>query len=153
MTYAFWAAAPKGQCPVEHRGEFPDVRPSFHPSVHLSFLPSPPPVSQQDLKFALPALKFALRTLNLALQASNQPPVPQNCTSDLKSALQTFNQPSKHETSPPNLNYTLKPSNMPSVAYISHLEPPQDRRKDGRLEIHPCVLQDIGPLGPLPKKW
>ena len=25
-------------------------------------------------------------------------------------------------------------------------------RKDGRLEIHPCVLQDIGPLGPLPKK-
>ena len=25
-------------------------------------------------------------------------------------------------------------------------------RKDGRLEITPCVLQDIGPLGPLPKK-
>ena len=25
-------------------------------------------------------------------------------------------------------------------------------RKDGRMEIHPCVLQDIGPLGPLPKK-
>ena len=24
--------------------------------------------------------------------------------------------------------------------------------KDGRMEIHPCVLQDIGPLGPLPKK-
>ena len=23
-------------------------------------------------------------------------------------------------------------------------------RTDGRLEIHPCVLQDIGPLGPLP---
>ena len=23
---------------------------------------------------------------------------------------------------------------------------------DGRMEIHPCVLQDIGPLGPLPKK-
>ena len=23
---------------------------------------------------------------------------------------------------------------------------------DGRLEIPPCVLQDIGPLGPLPKK-
>ena len=22
----------------------------------------------------------------------------------------------------------------------------------GRLEIHPCVLQDIGPLEPLPKK-
>ena len=31
-----------------------------------------------------------------------------------------------------------------------------DRRKDGwrnrRLVIPPCVLQDIGPLGPLPKK-
>ena len=24
-------------------------------------------------------------------------------------------------------------------------------RTYGRLEIHPCVLQDIGPLGPLPK--
>ena len=23
---------------------------------------------------------------------------------------------------------------------------------DGRLKIPPCVLQDIGPLGPLPKK-
>ena len=23
---------------------------------------------------------------------------------------------------------------------------------DGRKEIQPCVLQDIGPLGPLPKK-
>ena len=28
----------------------------------------------------------------------------------------------------------------------------KDGRKDGRLEIPPCVLQDIGPLGPLPKK-
>ena len=27
-----------------------------------------------------------------------------------------------------------------------------DGRKDRRKEIHPCVLQDIGPLGPLPKK-
>ena len=25
-------------------------------------------------------------------------------------------------------------------------------QEDGRLEIHPCVPQDIGPLGPLPKK-
>ena len=23
---------------------------------------------------------------------------------------------------------------------------------DGCMDIHPCVLQDIGPLGPLPKK-
>ena len=27
-----------------------------------------------------------------------------------------------------------------------------DERTYGRLEIHPCVLQDSGPLGPLPKK-
>ena len=27
-----------------------------------------------------------------------------------------------------------------------------DVRTDGRKKIHPCVLQDIGPLGPLPKK-
>ena len=26
----------------------------------------------------------------------------------------------------------------------------KDGRTDGRMEIHPCVLQDIGPLGPLP---
>ena len=28
----------------------------------------------------------------------------------------------------------------------------KDGRTDGRLEISPFVLQDIGPLGPLPKK-
>ena len=27
-----------------------------------------------------------------------------------------------------------------------------DRRTDGRFKISPCVLQEIGPLGPLPKK-
>ena len=27
-----------------------------------------------------------------------------------------------------------------------------DGRMDGHRTIHPCVLQDIGPLGPLPKK-
>ena len=27
----------------------------------------------------------------------------------------------------------------------------KDGRSDGHLEISPCVLQDIGPLGPLPK--
>ena len=29
----------------------------------------------------------------------------------------------------------------------------EDGRKGGRPEIHPCVLHDMGPLGPLPKKW
>ena len=28
----------------------------------------------------------------------------------------------------------------------------EDGRTDGRLEIPPCILQDIGPSGPLPKK-
>ena len=28
----------------------------------------------------------------------------------------------------------------------------KDGRKDGHMEIHPCVLQDISPLGPLSKK-
>ena len=28
----------------------------------------------------------------------------------------------------------------------------KDGRTDGRMEIPPCVLQDIGPLGSLPKK-
>ena len=27
-----------------------------------------------------------------------------------------------------------------------------DGRKDGHMEIPPCVLQDIGPLRPLPKR-
>ena len=30
QTLAFWAAAPKGRCPVEHRGEFRDVRPTVY---------------------------------------------------------------------------------------------------------------------------
>ena len=40
QIWAFWAAAPKGRCPVEHRGEFRDVRPSVLPSVLPSFHPS-----------------------------------------------------------------------------------------------------------------
>ena len=38
LSSLFWAAAPKGRCPVGHRGEFPDV----HTSVRMS----PPEVSQ-----------------------------------------------------------------------------------------------------------
>ena len=34
----------------------------------------------------------------------------------------------------------------------SRMDGRTDGRMDGRLEIPPCVLQDIGPLGPLPKK-
>ena len=42
--HAFWAAAPKGQCPVEHRWGI--LR---RPSVH-------PPHDHQGLKLALPGL-------------------------------------------------------------------------------------------------
>ena len=28
-----------------------------------------------------------------------------------------------------------------------------DRQIEGHTEFDPCVLQDIRPLGPLPKKW
>ena len=31
----FWAAAPKGRCPVEHRGEFRDIRPTVYPKGAL----------------------------------------------------------------------------------------------------------------------
>ena len=43
-SLAFWAAAPKGRCPVEHREEFRVVHPSVLPSVHLSVHPSIPPL-------------------------------------------------------------------------------------------------------------
>ena len=36
LQLPFWAAAPKGRCPVGHRGEFPDVRTSVRPSVRTS---------------------------------------------------------------------------------------------------------------------
>ena len=44
---SFWAAAPKGRCPVGHRGEFPYVHPYVRTSVR------PPPRSFSILKFPL----------------------------------------------------------------------------------------------------
>ena len=41
----FWAAAPKGRCPVGHRGEFPDVRISIRPSVRPQISPLRPQIS------------------------------------------------------------------------------------------------------------
>ena len=71
----FWAAAPKGRCPVGHRGEFWNICPSvgpLRPSVH----PSPPwPLEPQGCSLrpvlALWALKLALSDLNLALKSYN----------------------------------------------------------------------------------
>ena len=102
------AAAPKGQCPVEHRGEFPNVHPSVHPSV----LPSvPPPIGHQGLKFALPAP-------NSALQTSNRPSRLQFSPPGLKSALQTSNLPSRPSISPPSTESALRGSNLPSEPQI-----------------------------------
>ena len=42
--------------------------------------------------------------------------------------------------------------NVRILGLDSQWEGKTDGRTDGRLEITPCVLQDIGPLGPLPKK-
>ena len=58
----FWAAVPKGRCPVGHRGELPDICPSVHPS---------PPHSRQGLKSALSGPVFALQALQLALPGLN----------------------------------------------------------------------------------
>ena len=65
------AAAPKGRCPVGHRGEFPDVRPSFRPSLHPSILP---PLGHQGLKSVLLAVILAFST---------QPPKPKFNPKDL----------------------------------------------------------------------
>ena len=157
----FWAAAPKDRCPVGHRGEFSDVRPSVLPSIcpppHWPFWPQISPLrpdfgllnpqispprpqsSPSSLKSSSPGLKSGLQAINLpsrpqisspgfksALKASILPLRPKICSSGLKSALQTSN--------PPSITSVLGLIYSPS----------------GSLEIHPCVLQDIGPLGPLP---
>ena len=46
----------------------------------------------------------------------------------------------------------LKRADLRSKRGLSSLGGGTYGRTYGRLEIHPCVLQDIGPLGPLPKK-
>ena len=157
QTTARWflGSGPKGPMSCRTQGGIsirPFVRPSFRP----------PPVGHQGLKFALPAL-------NLALQASNQPsrlqisppPAsnltyrPQICPPDLQLGLQASNQPSVAQICPPNLKSTLKASILPSSLQICLLWPEsviycQKCASSGRMEIPPCVLQDIGPLGPLP---
>ena len=60
----FWAAAPKGRCPVGHRGEFQDVHPSVRPSVHT-------PPGHQSLNSAVSGLILALLLLLL-----HPPPKP-----------------------------------------------------------------------------
>ena len=108
----FWAAAPKGRCPVGHRGEFPDVRPSIRPSV----LPYVPPLvghfglksTLSDLILAFLSLKSALPGLNLALPTSNQLSRPQIRSPGHKSALRASNQLSRLQICPQGLNLAPK---------------------------------------------
>ena len=147
---------------------------SVCPSFCLSVRPPPPgwPSRPKILtlrhdfgplspKISRPGLKSALQTLN---QLSR----PQISSQGLKSALQSSNLLSRPQISVPGLKSALQASNLPlmpqAYPWISYLI---FRPKvfpylksllgliyspSGRLEITPCVLQDISPLGPLPKK-
>ena len=94
--------------------------------------PSGPEISPPRPQISPPRPQLSPQGLKSALLALNLPPP---C---LKSTLQTSHLPFRY--APSGLNLPSKSWNMP----------PQDGRTDGRLEIPPCFLQDIGPLGPLP---
>ena len=75
---SFWAAAPKGQCPVEYGGNF-----------ETSVLPHVPPHWPSRYKITPPQFQLSPPGLKIALSASNyQPP-------RLKSALLSSNLPSR----------------------------------------------------------
>ena len=96
----FWAAAPKGRCPVGHRGEFPDVRPSVRPSFRPSFRPSPPPGWPSWLHI-------------LTLRPDSGPLSPQISSPGLKSALKASNQLSRPQISSQGIKSALQASNLP----------------------------------------
>ena len=116
----FWAAVPTSRCPVEHRREFPDIRPSvlpslhpsillslrpsilpslrpnvlpsFHPSVHPSLRwPSGPHKTTPRPQLSSPGFKSALQTSHQPPGFQSAPNIPQICPQDLQSALQTSN--------------------------------------------------------------
>ena len=149
----------------------PYVLPSFRPSVRppprwpsrphiLTLRPDLGPLSPQ---ISPPGLKSALR-------ASNQLSRPQISSQGIKSALKASNPLSRPQISIPGLKSALQASNLPprpkacpqtSNLIFRHKSSPDLKPRlnyllgllyspSGRLEIPPCVLQDIGPLGPLP---
>ena len=135
----------------------PSVRPSFRPSP--PHWPSRPQIYPPSPKFSPPGLKSAFQASNQPLPRlksdSNLTYRPQICPPDLQLGLQASNQPSVAQICPPNLKSTLKASILPSSLQICLLWPEsviycQKCASSGRMEIPPCVLQDIGPLGPLP---
>ena len=95
----FWAAAPKDQCPVEHRENFQMfVRPSISPSPPW---PLRPYISPPRPQFSPPGLKPALL-------ASNLPYRPHICPPDLQSTLQASYQLFVPQIYPLDLKYTLQ---------------------------------------------
>ena len=117
-------------------------------------------LAHQALKLAQPGLNLALKTANLpsrsqigpprvksAVQASNQLTKPQISSLGLKSPLQTSSLPQIPQICFSGLKSTFQTSNLPLITsvFLGLIYSPS-----GCLEIHPCVLQDIGPLGPLP---
>merc|ERR1712074_458036 len=95
--------------------------PDFGPLSH-QISPFGPQISPQELKSGLQS-----PDLISALQASNQLFRPQICPLGLKPAPQTSN-----------------------LLFWTKFFHPNFKSASGRLKIHPCVLQDIGSLGPLP---
>ena len=120
------AAAPKGRCPVGHRGEFPYVLrghiwglwgnfPWYSMGVlHLfQFIISFPYYSMVILHFSYFLVNFPYYSMG-------------------------------------NLHFANFPCYSMGIWGLIALG--GYGRTDGHMEIHPCVLQDISPLGPLPKK-
>ena len=103
------AAAPKGRCPVGHRGEFPDVP----PSVRLSVLPSVPPgwPSRPHILTLRPDL--GPLSPQISSPGSNQLSGPQISSPGLKSALQASNPLSRPQISIPGPKSALQASNLP----------------------------------------
>ena len=114
-----------------------------------SFRPPPWPSKPQfcSLRPDFGPLSHQIIELKSALRTSYMPSRPQISPPDLKSALQASNQTFRPQICPLGLKPAPQTSNLLFWAKSCH---PNFKSASGRLEIHPCVLQDIGPLGPLP---
>ena len=101
-------------------------------------------------------LQVSSLCLMFALQASSPPTRPQICSPDLKCALPTSTQPSRLQISSLCLKSALQTSNqlsgIKSALHASYLHSIWVLKyaSSWRLEIQPCFLQGIVPLGRLP---
>ena len=135
----FLAAAPKGRYPVKHGGNFQmSVLLYIYPSVYSSLV-------------TIKALHQHSQASNHSSRPQISPPIPRIGPPDLQSALprppclkfalQTSKLLSKLKFCPPALKYAFRDVKQSPMAWNV---PPQDNWK-----FSPCVLQDIGALGPL----